>query len=116
MDKVQLDQDTRISRVAENAMLKLAARLIMVFVVPSSLAIGGAMATWLISTTHENTKALIRQEAKLTSLADVTVPAAVLALTDRINNHEKRLDNIDLYNRAQDKRFEEMQRQVWQHK
>lgn len=90
--------ETRVAKAAENALLKLGARLVMVVGVPIGLGIGGWMAREVIASTDQNTKAVIEIRSDIRGLTQV--------LNGRIDAHADRLKGIDERNTQQDARMD----------
>lgn len=92
------NSEARFAKVAENALLKLGARLVMVVGVPIGLGIGGWMAREVIASTDQNTRAVIEIRSDIRGLTQV--------LNGRIDAHADRLKGIDERNTQQDARMD----------
>lgn len=90
--------EARVAKVAENALLKLGARLVMVVGVPIGLGAGGWMASKVIAATDENTKAVIEIRGDIRTMTSI--------LNGRIDAHADRLRGIDERNTQQDARMD----------
>ncbi len=112
-------KDGAISRAAENAMLRLAARWMMVAGLPVMLAVIGWGGREIVAATNQNTLATVRLEGKLDGLQG-TIDGTTRLLNSRIDAHADRLKSLDDRNTQQDTRMDRqdnridaIQQRVW---
>ena len=90
--------ESRAARAAENALLKLGARLVMVVGVPIGLGIGGWAAREVIAATNENTRAIVEIRGDIRALTS--------GLSGRLDAQADRIKGIDERNTQQDARMD----------
>jgi hypothetical protein len=101
-----------IARAAENALLKLLARLAVVGGLPVVLGTFGYMSSRIVSATDENTRAVIRLEQGLEGLR-TQIPQIVGTLNGRLDAHVQRLDSADRRNDRQDGQIDDLQKRIY---
>lgn len=95
---------TRLEKAANNALLTLLSRAIMLAVVP----LGGWAAGQIYYAVQENACATVKLETTLNTLISQQIPELVGRLNDRINAHADRIKSIDERNNRQDEQIDRL--------
>lgn len=103
----------RAERAAENATLKLVARLMMAVGVPICLMAGAFIGGEIWRTARTSADAVIRLDERVAGLVDRQIPHIVGLLNSRLDAQAQRIDTQERRNEGQDHRMEQLQQRLW---